>query len=350
VVTLLAACDSVFDLEHIGPPAPGFRKPITITQQTQSMLTGFPISIVIESDTDLSAHAAADDIGFFNDSGVPLRCELVGFDATTGRLDAWVLVPTLPPDSAVYIDLVYGTSDARCERTSPWAEYLGVWHGVLAIDRVRDSSAHGHDVVAVGATTVPQSTPGIVGDALLYDGGDDVLCDPVDDDGSLAVDTTSFSYSALVYLTRDIGQYDSPFNKGGSSQANPGFDFELGTAQWRANVSDGMHMNPATVAPELLPVGRYNEWVQLAMVVDRSVPEVRTYVNGLARDNRSLTGWGSLTTDEPLCLGFDGAGLAGTVDEVRIYATALSSDWIAVEFANLLRRDEVITIGAETHR
>jgi len=92
-------------------------------------------------------------------------------------------------------------------------------------------------------------------------------------------------------VDRDLGSFDSPFSKGGGSQTNPGFS-------------------------------------------------VRT-------DSKSLVGWGSFSTAEPLCLG---VGLAGIVDEPRVYDHALSADWIAVEYANFARRDQLLSIGPGTQQ
>jgi hypothetical protein len=250
----LVGCDDVFDIEPIGPDngtmGGGYLKSIVITQPTQTTLSAFPVSVALAADSDLAAHAKRNEIGFLDASGAPLACEIAAFDETTGALDAWVLMPQLPPDS-VWIRL---TDDARLLRRP-------------AIPRRWQSN-------------------------------------------------------------------------------EPRLQLRARYGQWRSNVSDGAHF--VVLALNLIsPVDEYNTWLHLAAVVDRAVPEMRVYVNGVEKDAMPLTGWGSLTGTSALGLGAPSALVVGVLDEARVYATAISPAWLEAEYTNLALRDSFITVEAE---
>jgi hypothetical protein len=339
-------CDVVFDLDGVEPPdapLPGYRKQIAIRSPATTALENFPLSVLIKDDPDLAAHVFDDlDIAFTDASGGLLPCEVVDYDAATGSLDAWVLLPQLTAlPATTTIDLQYGVPVQPCVRTAAWpTTAVGVWHAGLDTDRTDDSTRHGHALVAPSATRTPQPGAGIVGTALLYDGVDDTLCDPVDDDGSLAFGTGSFSYGIWVNLTSNVGDFDQPLGMGGSSQSAIGFNFELGLGEWKSNLSDGVHTS--TLETDLLATPALGRWVQLYAVVDREANVVSSYVDGIARTTNSLTGWGALDTTRPLCLGHPYDLIHGVVDEARVYATALAPAWIAVEHANFARRDDMM--------
>ncbi len=187
-------------------------------------------------------------------------------------------------------------------------------------------SANGHDGTCE-MTACPTSTPGIVGNAALFDGVDDIV--RVDDHVDFATDT-GFTLAAWVRLDGDqtgfrcfvakplddVGNYDS---------------WELGrdeNARTTANIQLAEQMS-VTVAGEILPVG---DWVHVASTWDGA--SLRLWVDGLEVDSTDadsilLTGHalyfaGSWDGGEPSNF------LLGALDELQIWRRALDGDEIAM--------------------
>jgi hypothetical protein len=355
-VVFLFGCDRVFGIgdpyadANIDGHAAAYRKTITIAQPTAVPLASFPVSILLAGDADLLAHVIdtdGRDIGFSDADDSPLPCQIVRYDAATGFLDAWVLPPELPAaPETLAIDLVYGGPDApptRCV-TSPWPpNQLAALHGDLVAGDAPDSTTHHHDMNAGQPSSVPMVVDGVVGHALGFDGVDDTMCG-LDPDGSLAVGTSSYSYSVWVDELTALAANDSPLECGGDS-GTAGFGFYLGTQNWIAEDDDAAHsqalVTTLTSAPDL---GR---WIQLFVVVDRSANAISGYVDGVFKTSTSLTGYGSFTPAIPLCSSPAAHRFNGMVDEVQLYADAVSAQAILAQFTNIARRDSMITVGAE---
>jgi len=341
----LMACDRAFGLAPVsstGLPGFPYRKRVALTQPAVATLTDFPVSIALDADPDLAAHAhASGEIAFTAGDGItPLAQDLAAYDPTTGALDAWVRIPALPPgETVVYV--YYGGTGPKADAAAVWsAHFAGAWHmsDAGAIDH--DRTGHGHDV---GATTVaeqPGTTGGVAGAARRFDGVDDQLVS-VGGDTSLEVGMGSFAYGVWVNPSASVGDYDMPFHDGGSSVPTPGYDLELGNAAWAASLSDGTQ----TVQ---LPLGDavVGTWSFIVVNVDRAAHLGRTYLNGAFKDDTDITSFGSLSPMEPLVLGGP-RQFAGAVDEVRVYNAAVDEIWVATEYANLATRSAFVSVGDE---
>lgn len=351
VCPVAVGCADVFDIENV-TPAPGptgaYAKTITIAQPTATMLEDFPLALFLAEDAELAAHALdGTDIGFEAD-GVSLPCEIVRYDGALGLLEAWVRVPVVPAGPAVTeLDLVYGAPRTPCSAVGMWGPpHVAVWHSTLDTDRTRDATSHGHDLVAATEEALPVEREGILGAGLQFDGVDDLLCDAVDEDGSLAFDETeSFSYSAWVHVTAPAGAYDMPFYKGGGSQGNPGFQLALGTGDWNAALSDGAHLEGLRVLFGNDPL--LGAWHHLVTVIDRDANVATSYVDGSAREAEPLGGWGSFVADARTCMSNVANLFAGASDELRVTAATRSAAWIEVEYINLARPADLISLGTE---
>ncbi len=200
-------------------------------------------------------------------------------------------------------------------------------HDVQNYDTTKDSSATTQQSLGVD----PNWSNGVVrkAGALYFDGSNDLVDAGNPSNAALAFGTGSFSYGLWVKPTTNIGSWDTPLWKGGSSAGTAGFDIELGTGQWAAGLSDGTSAKAANFfasSPAL------NTWYHLFVVVDRGTQTVRTYVNGVFANSTSLSGFGSVTSTNHLQIG---VGLSatnpynGNIDEARIYGRALSADEVA---------------------
>lgn len=140
-------------------------KPYTVASgKVPSTQTNFVVVLPIAADNDLRtiangghvANASGFDLRPYADAALttPLSYELVGYTATTGVKEMYVLVPSL--DDGVVVYLAYGDAALSSDGSAPstvWADYVGVWHG----EGLNDSSPSGYTLTNVqvgGASAV----------------------------------------------------------------------------------------------------------------------------------------------------------------------------------------------------
>lgn len=320
------------------------RKRVTITANATIALADFPVSVLETADSDLAARARPDgrDIVFTaSDALTVVGSELVAFDPQSGALDAWVRT-TLPATAPTVVFMYYGGPVAVAPPAWSGA-FAGVWHmgGVAAT--APDSTSHGNAATQGTVAAQPAIVGGLVGTARSYDGAADALAIPSPSDGSLDFDTKPFSFSVWVFVTSSVGAYDIPLHKGGGSLTEVGYDMELGTGAWTANLSDGIATKQVQFGPDDTFL---NRWVQLVAVVDRAGGHFRGYADGVLVAMTDLSS-GSLTSTHPLELGSPTDLFHGILDEVRVYTVAVSASWIAAEHANLANRNQFLSIGPQ---
>ena len=316
-----------------------YRKPVVITRTGTSTLANFPVGIVFPADASLAAHARPDGRDIVITTGDAMSridSELVSF-GTNGALELWTRVPTLPNAAMTILYMYYGgpATATNAAAVFPTARFKGVWHlSDMTPALAADSTPHAH-ALGTGGMAIPSSQLGVAGNGRMHDGVDDLLqiADPVD--GSLDVGTQSFAYSVWLKSSGTVDMYDNPFFKGGTSTNNPGYCLMTGTFNpWIGKLHDGN----AFVEIELTQATTLDAWLHMVIVLDRSTTPAkgRGYVNGIMQSEINVT-LGSLNTTRELSLGAGSGGALyhGLLDEVRIYNTALTADWIATEYANL---------------
>jgi len=144
-----------------------YRKKITIDHtKVFADLTDFPIVINLDSDVDLASHAQtnANDILFTDSTGInKLSHEIEEYDNTTGKLVAWVKIPTLSSSVDTTIYMYYGNASAPNQQnpTDVWSNgYIGVWHmkeenGTVIYDSTGEN--HGTVNTATNETVTDES-------------------------------------------------------------------------------------------------------------------------------------------------------------------------------------------------
>lgn len=314
-----------------------FRKQVTITSGlTEVTLPDFPVAIAI-ADPDITSHAASqgrDIVVTEADGETPLASEVAAFDKSSDTIEVWVRIPVLGPTATVFV--YYGGAQ-QTPTTAVWdgPVFAGVWH-LSESGTARDSTRQGNHLDGVGGAVPMPFADGVFGGARELDGNDQMTGgDPID--GSLDFGMASFSYSLWVHQTQ-LGtppSFDTPFYKGGTSNGEPGYCWLLGSAGWTAKVTDNANH---TADPEVgTAVALMNQWVHIAAVVDRTNGVLATYANGIPQGSQSLSGMmiGDLSTAEPIQLGRGTIEpFRGRLDELRIYKTAVTRDWLATEFRN----------------
>jgi hypothetical protein len=350
LLLLLGGCDLVFELRD--PPGDGStqasdlrRRTITLTPPIQNPVENAPISILFNGDADLRDHMRGDakDIRFqLGDEQLAL--EIVNFDQPNGVLDAWVRVPAISAPATSF-DMLYGDGKIQPDTaaTDVWPNtVVAAWHLQEPNDIARDSTISGIALRPAGGD--PSTGAGIVGNGRRFAGDSAQLCagagadfDPSDG---------NFSISIWVNADRNVGAGDRPIDKGGVGTTRAGFNFELGTGAWVARVGDGDEVAQIVATdPPLL-----DQWVHLVMVVDRSAvsPRLVAYVNAMQAPSMitdSLSSLGPVSTSSATCLGDLTNPFSGTIDEARIYRSALTTDQVALEHGNLNKREQFMSIG-----
>ncbi len=182
----------------------------------------------------------------------------------------------------------------------------------------RDSSGGEHDGVLRGGTWV---TDGRHGGALKFDGIDDWVT--VADDNALDL-TGKLTLSAWV-RPQALGRYDNVLIK----EAPGSLAYALYATSGDGRKPSAFAGDAGVFAPSGIDAGG---WINLALTSDGS--EVALWVNGVAV-NRAPVVTPIPTTDDPLRIGgtsvwadefFD-----GTIDDVRVYARALTASEIAAD-------------------
>lgn len=160
-----------------------------------------------------------------------------------------------------------------------------------------------------------------------FDGTDDKL--PCGDNGSLDFGTGSFTYSLWVFVSTSASSFDMSWNKGGASATNTGYDMELGTGAWKANISDGTTLFSANFSgTEINDV-----WVHLLAVVDQTDDELRAYKDGVLQSTKSITGIGSTSNATVAVIGnrsVGGFAFKGLINDVSIWGIELTDGEISL--------------------
>ncbi len=308
------------------------RIPLTVpAAQVPTTLSDYPLLVSL-TDADLIINAQADgsDVRFTAvDGSTPLPHEIERFDAVTGTLVAWVLVPTLPSGADTTVYLYYGATDAPSQQDhrASWPSPVEAgWH--LARDpagaapQLDDSSARNHDGVGVGAMTSGDLVSGLIGDAVDLDGSDDAFdVDPFDLAG-----TSELTLSGWVHL--DALTSDAAVVAKQDSAAAPIFDLRV-TATAAVQATLELDGSPATVTSAGGAVG-LGAWHHLAATWDGTT--VRLYVDAI--EVASGAAAGQLGTDPAgsVTVGNVAGGTApldGRLDEVRVERAARPVGWLS---------------------
>lgn len=124
------------------------------------------------------------DLAFFTDQALTNQIdhEIQEYDSSTGKIIAWVEIPTLKHNEDTLIYMAYGNAvvaESQEDVYGTWDSYDGVWHlsetGTGVADEFKDSTNNVNHGWGGGGTAVAvpiQTSGGKVGGANDFDGGD----------------------------------------------------------------------------------------------------------------------------------------------------------------------------------
>lgn len=177
-----------------------YQKDITIDHtKVAATLTNFPVLIdITDPDLQTKVLSGGNDIAFKLDNE-PLAHDIELFEQSSGHLIAWVKVPILSSTTDTVITMLYGSENAPASNSgNVWDDYATVQHlnndpsGIIF-----DSTFNNHDGTPYGTMDSNDLIDGKIGDAISFDGTDDMICI-----GQIDTDQwTQFTMSAWVYHT-----------------------------------------------------------------------------------------------------------------------------------------------------
>jgi len=244
--------------------------------------------------------------------------------------------------SATEIQALYKSGAAKRAQGPSNLGLVGYWSfddGTTTV--ANDSSGNRNHGRLTNMDSATDWMNGKRGKALDFDGSNDrvVIGDPVD--GSLDFDTGSFSYGMWINPASFTGAFDMPWFKGGSSAGTTGYDFELGTSLWVANIADGTTIK----SNFFLGSGTLGKWTHIFAIVDRSTNRLIVYVDGKSTGvGTDISAVGSVSNGIAATIGSSNSGtylFRGLIDDVRVYNRALSAAEVSALYESTYRAVDV---------
>lgn len=338
-----------------------YRKKITIDHtKVAGDLTYFPVLINIASDANLASYARDDgfDILFTSANGTSkLDHERESFDGNTGKLIAWVKVPTLSSTTDTVLFMYFGNPGAADQQNGPgvWdANYAAVYHmSQSPAGTISDSTGNHLDLTSHGGMVGSNLVSGQVGNAITFDGTDDGLY------SSSTFTTTSFTLEAWVsnnntgYWGNRAGNhwenivdiYD-PNNPGSVFREFAAYPYTTGTAYGTITLCDSAKNN------RILSRQSGTGWRHIvANYTSGTSGPRRGFLNAVIGTYTPTANWASITARA--AIGARAKNSAewdnfwwGAIDEVRISTISRTSSWISTEYNNENSPGTFYTIGA----
>jgi hypothetical protein len=332
--------------------ANGYDKPITVQRaKVAGDVTGFPVWITLSNDADLIAHARADhsDVYFTDMNGAAIAYEITHWDRATGTLQAWVraahLTPsTLTPDPNE-LHLRFGGPDAPIGSSGAVVfdnSFSAVWH--LEDTTVADATGTAPGTIAGTAV----AATGELGGGLAFTGASTAVTftNPITGNTSSTLSAwvyetmptaTEFSYALIVLGTAAADQARWFYAQHGSH----------GNSMCAGLYADDEVPTTAVVVPKAT-------WNKLDWTYDSATKASRLYINGAQVDTATLgtaatAGTAGMFGNAPSAYGAYGpTNFVGTLDEVRIAATARSANWLLTEYRNQSDPTRFYMVGSAT--
>ena len=327
-----------------------YRKEITINHsKVDASLSDFPVLVSLSSDSDLAndlkCQNDGDDIAFADKNGNQLFHEIELFNCSTGKLDAWVKVPSLSSTVNTTIYLYYGNPSAsnHQDKTNVWDnDFTLVQHLNETSGTHFDSTSYDNNGTANNGLN--QTGIGLIDGADTFDAIDDYI--DCGSDSSLEPGTGDFTFEAWVKRL-STGAHHCIVCK----RASTG----VGYIWWIQNTNI-MRFYAKPVGGTIdfhAGIISDSNWHHVAVTLDRdSVATV--YVDGSSVDTEDISeDTGSISSTKFLAIGRqmrdDSSSLTfdGTIDEVRVSQSVRNSSWIKTEYNNQLNPDEFFTINSE---
>jgi len=318
----------------------------------------FTLSVVLAGDPGLAANTRDDglDLHFTEADGTTeLAFEVESFDSEAGDLVAWVRVPLLSFEDAIYLHYG-GEAFDRPTPASVWHErYLAVWHGGGDPAMLADSTGN-HNDGSSADLEVPERVAGVVGTALSFDGVDDqVLIEESVPPLVLAPEANLLLTMWVRVADENVGALATVIGKGSQAGSDPGFGVQVSGLAWlvRLRGSGSSDLMAALFGSD--PRELIGRWVMLGVEISvgsegEDYFDVATSVDGEGSGSgywQCQTGPCGHDLAGPLFLSHPEARFLGMVDEIRIVDRTVGPESQRAEFENLADPETFYTVGPE---
>ena len=306
-------------------------------------LVNFTALINITSDNDLRTvanlghveNASGFDIIFTSDDGVTkLDHQLEKYTSTSGEFVAWVRVPVLSTTNTTYIYMYYGNTAISTDQSlnTTWSSgYKGVWH--FNNNVLNDGTSSGNTGVNNGSTNLAVAK--IAGGRSFPGTGTNYLQLPLSGasggsgNGSIEFWGLVSTFAASTYFFGETTTQTASYTNR--------VQIYIGDASGNLYLGLGGNHSIQTNV-QLLTT---NTWYHIALTWATTGAGVGTYsifVNGVQKGTNNYSSFSAIHTFGDM--GNDGNAsqrteeITGSMDEVRVTNTTLSTDWFLTEYNN----------------
>ncbi len=328
-----------------------FERDITIDHNdVVSDLLNFPVLIDM-TDAHLrdNVQSNGNDIAFTID-GTSVAHEIELYDMSTGHLVAWVKVPFLSGSADTIITMHYG-----CENAPPalgsrvWSDYETVQHLNQDPTGINyDSTSNNHDGTSYGGLGSSDLVSGQIGNAIDFDGNNDVISiGQVDTD-----EWTGFTMSAWFYRT--LNKDARVFSK--SDTTDPSYHIitlrldPINHVTTRIRVDDsstGYGVSYSSIAAASNFTWHHIAW---SWDASRTNHEIMAYLDGVLIIDRAYSGTSIYDSDAMFVIGnndlTNARWWAGRIDEARLTTIVRSEAWIDTEYNNQANPSGFYSVGS----
>lgn len=313
--------------------------------------------------------STATDIRFEAMNGDRLSYEIDKYDATTGELVAWVLVPTLTYSTDYKVYMYYGKNIDTSEENAldVWADYTMVQHfdntpdATAATFEMLDSGPRHFDGSGYGAMGSGNSVTGKIGKAVSFGGtrNDDQIYVPHDNELNF---DASQDFSIDIWIKAATTQVDtanvdnSILEKWGEASAGYPYVIRLRnqTDSTPGLINFIRYNLSSSASPSYAGGFLDNQWHKIT--AKKSGSTLYLYTDGVQRSTATdITG--TITNTQNLHIGARGSSASipsgssnnftGSLDELRIIARAQTAGWITTEYNNQNSPSTFHSIGSE---
>jgi len=321
---------------------------------------GFPMLVRLNSTNFNFSSAQIDgrDIRFTKPDNMMLPYEIERWDPINKLAEVWVKLDTVYGNDSSHFFVMYwgnpnATGSSNGESVFDTTDgFIGVWHLAGAGNTVaRDATLHHYD--GTPTDTAPQSTAGVIGSALQFDGNVNGLVMKNTAAGPLNFPRPG-TYTFSAWVSVDTVYDEDEFITG------KGFD------QYAMRIK-GSKSIPANMFAlhEYIDAPVYGTDLRFAPVVTqqwkyivgiRDTAKSYLFIDGTCVDStgKIILGGGSVQNSTNFSIGRCGVSFAsstnvndylpfkGKTDEVRIARVACSADWVKLCFMNQKERDALV--------
>jgi hypothetical protein len=319
------------------PPSDwGYKKLITIDHtKVKATLTDFPVLISL-TDADLKdtdnggpVQPDGDDIMFTLTNCTKLSHEIELYTGSTGKLVAWVKIPTLSHTTDIEIYMYYGNSTCESQQdvTGVWdSNFIMVQHLDETAGTHYDATANDNDGTPQGGVT--QDTTGKIDGADDFDRNDDYVS--VNNSSSLQLNTALTITAWIKGDSWDADMYVNVIARKGEGNPN-NYQFAIDESKATLFLDDGD--DGGIHGSTTLSTGI---WYYVAATWNGSTTAI--YLNGDPDGSSGTYRTSPIGTDTRALYIGGRSGITdlfdGLIDEVRISNSARSADWIKTSYNN----------------